>query len=366
MNESKQGAPGSVRPFVSAGTDPAGSVGTDPAGIMNTGGGVMHTPPRARTRVVCPPCSHTEILKESSCSRTTGARTRVREGGKAPIRDRGAYFRAWRAAKFGGDFDPVSVAVDEAVAAFSSRQPETDRRIWLSVANEIGCDAFRELYHEQKSIVDDCRRRGNPLRAPAAAFQARLNRYTGHGKGGTPLAVQNPSRDAGVKPCPQFINYGHPCQSVECSEALKKLAAEYEHATTQKKRDRLTHEIASVSYKQERDREGAHRRDTDKGRFEASMLSFDEHMAKFDDPSKIATFSDGGKGAESVRNGGVELPEDVLEEALKQLSVRDKAFVRDVLDGKRWGEMGMPKRTFNWKIKKVCSLIAHPLQNPSL
>ena len=150
------------------------------------------------------------------------------------------------------------------------------------------------------------------------------------------------------------------------SEALKKLAAEYEHATTQKERDRLMREIARVSYKQERDREGAHRRDTEMGRFEASMQSLDEHMAKFDDPSKIATFSDCGKGAESIRDGGVELPVDVLEEALERLPERDKAFVRDVLDGKRWGEMGMPKRTFNWKIKKVCSLIAHPLQNPSL
>ena len=84
------------------------------------------------------------------------------------------------------------------------------------------------------------------------------------------------------------------------SEALKRLAAEYDRATTQKERDRLTHEIASVSYKQERDREGAHRRDTRQGAFEASMLSLDEHMAKFDDPGKIATFSDGGKGAESV------------------------------------------------------------------
>ena len=137
------------------------------------------------------------------------------------------------------------------------------------------------------------------------------------------------------------------------SEALKKLAAEYEHATTQKERDRLTREIARVSDKQERDREGAHRRDTDKGRFEASMLSLDEHMAKFDDPSKIATFSDGGKGAEAVRNGGVELPEDVLEEALGRLSERDRAFVRDVLDGKRWGEMGMPKATFYRRMKKV-------------
>ena len=35
--------------------------------------------------------------------------------------DRGAYFRVWRAAKFGGDFDPVSAAVDEAV-----RSPRRD------------------------------------------------------------------------------------------------------------------------------------------------------------------------------------------------------------------------------------------------
>ena len=150
-------------------------------------------------------------------------------------------------------------------------------------------------------------------------------------------------------------------------EALKKLAAEYEHATTQKKRDRLTREIARVSYKQERDREGAHRRDTDIGRFEASMLSFDEHMAKFDDPSKVATFSDGGKGAEDVRNGGVELPENMLEEALEQLSERDKAFVLDVLDGNGWRELELGKRGFNKRLSKICSLLgSHPLQKPSL
>ena len=160
--------------------------------VMNRGG-VVNNPPRARTRVVCPPCSHTEILKESSCSHTT--RTRTRDGGKSPIRDRDAYFRAWRDVSFGGDFDPVRVAVDEAVSAFSTRQPETDRAIWLKVANEIGYEAFLELYREQKSIMDDCRRRGNPLRAPAAAFQARLNRYTGHGK-----------QKGGSRELPEFIN----------------------------------------------------------------------------------------------------------------------------------------------------------------
>ena len=155
--------------------------------------------------------------------------------------------------------------------------------------------------------------------------------------------------------------------SCEISEALKRLAAEYEHATTQKERDRLMREIARVSEKQERDREGAHRRDTDKGRFEASMLSLDEHMAKFDDPSKIATFSDMGKGAESVRNGGVELPEDVLEEALKQLSERDKVFVQDVLDGNGWRELELGKRGFNKRLSKICSLLgSHPLQKSSL
>ena len=148
--------------------------------VMNNGGGVVHTPPRAHTRVVCPPCSHTEILKESSCSRTT--RTRTRASAKAPIRDRDAYFRAWRDVSFGGDFDPVRVAVGEAVAAFSTRQPDSDRAIWLKVANQIGYEAFLELYREQKSILDDCRRRGNPLRSPAAAFQSRLNLYTGHGQ----------------------------------------------------------------------------------------------------------------------------------------------------------------------------------------
>ena len=88
------------------------------------------------------------------------------------------------------------------------------------------------------------------------------------------------------------------------SEALKRLAAEYGHATTQKERDRIWHEIMRVSYRQERDREGAHRRDTDMGRFEASMQSLDAHMAKFDDPSKIATFSDGGRGRSRYATAG--------------------------------------------------------------
>ena len=142
--------------------------------VMNTEAGVVNTPPRAHTRVVGLGSSPTEILKESLLDLP---RVRTRERSR-PQSD----FAAWRIKTFGGDFDPVGVAVDEAVAAFGTRNPVRDRELWLKVANEIGCAAFLELYHEQKSILDDCRARGNPLRHPAAAFQARLNRYTGHGK----------------------------------------------------------------------------------------------------------------------------------------------------------------------------------------
>ena len=117
--------------------------------------------------------------------------------------------------------------------------------------------------------------------------------------------------------------------------------------------------------KLERDRERSWR-ESRQGAFESSMLSLDEHMAKFDDPGKIATFSDGGNGAESIRNGGVDTPSDVIEAALSQLSERDKAFVRAVLDGKRWPEMRMPKATFYRRLKKVGAEVRLPPSKSSL
>ena len=118
--------------------------------------------------------------------------------------------------------------------------------------------------------------------------------------------------------------------------------------------------------KLERDRERSWR-ESRQGAFEASMLSLDEHMAKFDDPSKIATFSDGGRGAESIRNGGVETPADDIEAALSLLSERNRDFASAVLEGKTWREMGIGKRGFNKRLSKICSILgSHPLPKPSL
>ena len=149
----------------------------------NPGGGKVAVPEvmnsadasRARThaRVVRP----TGILKESLID-LPGAHARVCAPTHAhENRD----FAAWRVKMFGGDFDPVREAVEDAVTAFSDRQASRDRSLWLKVANEIGYEIFRDLYLEQCAIMRECK-----LHNPSAAFQNRLNRYTGHnsGKGG--------------------------------------------------------------------------------------------------------------------------------------------------------------------------------------
>ena len=69
-------------------------------------GGVFCSPPLARAHVDCRNYRRQTGYKYISCSQTTGAGAHAREA----IADRAAYFKAWRAAKWGGDFDPVAVA----------------------------------------------------------------------------------------------------------------------------------------------------------------------------------------------------------------------------------------------------------------
>ena len=128
---------------------------------------VINMPPRAsRTRVVC----HTGVDSQPFGD-IPSVHAHTREAALA----------AWRVRQFGGDFDPVRAVVDDAVKAFSRTQPATDRSLWLKVANAIGWERFQEIYHEQLSIMEDCRRRGNPLRNPAAAFHRRLQGFRSTG-----------------------------------------------------------------------------------------------------------------------------------------------------------------------------------------
>ena len=123
--------------------------------------------------------SQSGFIDKPISSQTAPARVRTREG-HAAIRNPKAYFKAWREAKFGGDFDPVRVAVDEAVAAFSSGKSaegqESDRRIWLKIANRIGFESFLDALDQKRSEIRELAERGKRLRQPAASFQKLLNK----------------------------------------------------------------------------------------------------------------------------------------------------------------------------------------------
>ena len=137
----------------------------------------------SRARVDCLPygsqSSSQSGYKYIPSSQTTPARARTCEA-HAAIRNPEAYFRAWRIAKFGGDFDPIRVAVDEAVAAFSSGKNEAgrkkDRDIWLKIANRAGLDAFLDAFDQKTSEIEELEREHRRLRNPASSFQKLLNK----------------------------------------------------------------------------------------------------------------------------------------------------------------------------------------------
>ena len=133
----------------------------------------------SRARVDCLHSSQSGFIDKPISSQTTGAGARVREG-RAAIRCREAYFRAWRIAKFGGDFDPIAVAVDEAVAAFSFHKGEAgrekDRGVWLKIANRAGLSGFLDAFDQKTSEIEEMAREHKFLRNPASSFQKLLDK----------------------------------------------------------------------------------------------------------------------------------------------------------------------------------------------
>jgi len=152
---------------------------TNPGIGETTDSGVMHNPQPSRARTHARVVDRRDI-KDIPCSQTARACTCTRTRVENPA----AYFKAWRLAKWGGDFDPVRVAVDEAVASFSTKNPDADRRIWLKIANRVGADAFMDAVWQKQSEIGHDR---TCLRDSASAFQALLNERfpkPASGKGG--------------------------------------------------------------------------------------------------------------------------------------------------------------------------------------
>ena len=117
--------------------------------------------------------------------------------------------------------------------------------------------------------------------------------------------------------------------------------------------------------KLERDRERSWR-ESRQGAFEASMLSLDEHVAKFDDPGKIATFSDGGKDAEAVRSCGEGLRSGVVDTAVKKRMLNrlrkhphlQKALRRLIANATARKRKPVKKT----HIEKICEILLEPIK----
>ena len=102
--------------------------------------------------------------------------------------------------------------------------------------------------------------------------------------------------------------------------------------------------------KREKDRE-YQRRKAKKRKIQVSMLHLDDpRMTNLNSEDSPAWESDDGKGELNIR--AIERAEAITI-ALAKLSPNDRAFAQAVLDGKSWDDLGIPKRTFNWRLKKL-------------
>jgi len=131
--------------------------------------------------------------------------------------------------------------------------------------------------------------------------------------------------------------------------------------------------------KQERDRERKWRMSR-QGAFEFSFSALDEMMETFADPSKVALFSDRGRGARLIHGDSTKA---VLAEAMSRLTEHDEqlakdekpkarkknnpkrakqrandiAFIKAVLEHKSWADLGITKRGFNKRLAKIISFL---------
>ena len=105
---------------------------------------------------------------------------------------------------------------------------------------------------------------------------------------------------------------------------------------------------------------------TDTGKLENEMFcSFDQLVDSFEDPSKIQVFTDHGTGGDKVLRADAD---NAIAHALNSLSAKQRAFVQDVFNGKKWEEIGISESTFYRHMKKVENIfrnIDSPPQKPS-
>ena len=148
--------------------------------VINTRGEKLSTAPSAsRARGVCHTLESYGVINNPVFV-IPRACAPAREAKARKILNPAGYFRAWRIAKFGEDFDPIQVSVDEAVKAFCSNKTPANqnknRLVWLKIANRVGYNLFLDALDEQIGKLNELSQCGKSLKNPAASFQKLLNK----------------------------------------------------------------------------------------------------------------------------------------------------------------------------------------------
>ena len=120
-------------------------------------------------------------------------------------------------------------------------------------------------------------------------------------------------------------------------------------------------EVYGYCRKLEADREYQKRQHA-KGAFAASMLSLDQLVDSFEDPSKIQVLSDNGWGGDNVLRADAA---NTIAHALNGLSPKQRAFVQDVFNGKKCDEMGITRQAFSKRITIIEKKFRERLTPPS-
>ena len=119
----------------------------------------------------------------NSCGRyTPGARAIACT--RTHVKNPEAYFRAYRKAKFGGDYNLVVEVVKEAIKAFKPARPEIDARVWMKIAYAIGHENFLDAVWQQQALFEEWESNGKHYANKAAIFQRLLNKRFPKSKGG--------------------------------------------------------------------------------------------------------------------------------------------------------------------------------------
>ena len=149
---------------------------TDESKVINTPPATVETPvPPSRARVKDNNINYSDYSDYSEKDNINYSDYSEKARAREKKSNNEEYFKRLRIAKFGGDFDLVAEAVNEALKNFKPDNLEITRRVWLKICNRVGYQNFLDAVHQQQSLIQEYENRGKKCWNKALLFHRLLN-----------------------------------------------------------------------------------------------------------------------------------------------------------------------------------------------